>query len=52
MREEDEIQEMADRAASASHKPSVAHSMTYEQGVSAALDWVLDESIPDDEGPL
>lgn len=52
MRDEDEVQKMADKAASAANRPTVGYTMTYEQGVAAALDWVLDESIPDDENPL
>jgi hypothetical protein len=48
MRDEDEIQKMADKASDMAEKPSQYFSMTYEDGVRAALDWVLDETIPDD----
>lgn len=52
MRDEDEIQELADKAATAVNQGSIYPAMTYEEGVRAALDWVLDEDIPDDEAPL
>jgi hypothetical protein len=52
MRDENEVQEMADKAATAADKPSKSFGMTYEEGVRAALGWVLDESIPDEENPL
>lgn len=52
MRGEEEIQEMADKAATAANKPSKAFGMSYEEGVRAGLDWVLDESMPENEGPL
>ena len=41
MRDEDEIQDMADRAADAAYKATRYPGMTYEEGVRAALDWVL-----------
>jgi len=45
MREETEIQDLADKAASESNKPSRNRSgMTYEQGVCAALDWVIGDN--------
>jgi len=52
MRDEDEIQKMADKASSTVDEPTKYPGMSYEDGVLAALDWVLDESIPDEENPL
>lgn len=52
MRDEDQIQALADKAASYTDKPTRYAAMTYEDGVREALDWVLDESIPEDEWPL
>lgn len=52
MREEDEIQALADKAADLSSKPSKFRNMTYEDSVREALDWVLDESLSEDEWPL
>lgn len=50
MKTEDEIQEMADKATDASRHPKFT-AMTYEQGVAAALDWVLG-NMEGDETPL
>jgi hypothetical protein len=52
MRDEDEIHALADKAVDLSGKPTKYFSMTYEDGVREALEWVLDETIPDDEAPL
>lgn len=52
MRDEDEIQQLVDKAASTEGKPSKYFNMTYEDGVREALDWVLDEDIPEEEWPL
>lgn len=52
MRDEDQIQEMADKASTAANKPSACFGMSYEEGVRDTLDWVLDETIPDDEAPI
>lgn len=52
MRDEDEIQTLADKAADAEGKTTKYFNMTYEDGVREALDWVLDETIPEDEWPL
>jgi len=48
MKTEDEVQEMADKAAAAQPK---YHGMTYEEGVRAALDWVL-ENMDEGDTPL
>lgn len=52
MRDEDEIQRLADKAADAQGKPTAYRAMTYEDGVREALDWVLDDTIPEEEWPL
>jgi len=39
MRSEKEIQDMADKAADV--EGTKFHAMTYEQGIGAALEWVL-----------
>ena len=52
MRDEDEIQRLADKAADVADLPTKFRNMTYEQGVREALDWVLDDSIPREEWPL
>lgn len=52
MRDENEIEALADKAASASGQTTKYFNMTYEDGVREALDWVLDEDIPDEEAPL
>lgn len=46
MRDEQEIQDMADEATSAAYKASKYPGMSYEEGIHAALDWVLDETMP------
>lgn len=50
MKSETEIQEMADKAADAARNPQF-FGMSYEQGVQAALDWVLG-NMADNETPL
>lgn len=52
MRDETEVQKMADKAASAANHGTKYPGMSYEEGLREALDWVLDESIPEDESPL
>lgn len=52
MRDEDEIQKMADKAATAANEPSQYFGMSYEDGVRDALGWALDETLPDDQAPL
>jgi hypothetical protein len=42
MRSEDEIQEVADKAADAAQEPTKFATMTWEEGVRDALDWVLE----------
>lgn len=37
---------MADAATSRGYKPTKFTGMSYEEGVAAALDWVLDETMP------
>lgn len=49
MKTEQQIQEMADKATDAIQNPRFS-GMTYEQGVEAALSWVL--GFMDDESPL
>jgi hypothetical protein len=50
MRDEDEIQEMADKAADKLKKPDPDRANNYYiEGLRDALDWVLDE---DAEAPL
>lgn len=51
MKNEDDIQEMLDRAASASRVSSRYPGMTFEDGVRNALEWVL-EQMEEDESPL
>lgn len=46
MRDEDEIQAMADAASTASMKPTKYQGSSYEDGVRNALDWALDETMP------
>lgn len=46
MRDEQQIQDMADDASDEAHKPSKYTGMSYEEGVRDALDWVLDETMP------
>lgn len=41
MRSEEDIEELAEKASVARRKPSKFPGMTYEEGVSAALDWVI-----------
>ena len=48
MKEIDEIEEMSEKAAEEKSNPKL-HGMTYEDGVDAALNWVLDY---DTEGEL
>lgn len=50
MRDEDEIQDVADRAAMLVRVAAEPAKTDYLRGVEAALDWVLDESI--DEEPV
>lgn len=52
MRDEDEIQRLADKAADSQGQPTKYRAMTYEDGVREALDWVLDDTLPEDEWPL
>lgn len=52
MRDENEVQAMCDLAATAAGKPSACFGMTYEEGVRNALEWVIDEDIPDEEAPI
>ena len=52
MRDEDEVQALADKATSSEGKPTKYFAMTYEDGVREALDWVLDEDIPEEKWPL
>jgi hypothetical protein len=52
MRTEADIQALADQAALTYGKATRYRNMTYEDGVREALEWVLDESIPDAEAPL
>lgn len=42
MLDKKEIEKECEKASEASVKPSKVPGMTYEQGVSAALDWVLE----------
>jgi hypothetical protein len=44
MRSKQEIEKMENVAAEEADNPKL-HGMTYEDGVRAALEWVLDESI-------
>ena len=48
MKSEKEIEEMADKAAVVTPNPKF-HGMPYEEGVRAALEWVLGQC---DESPL
>lgn len=48
MRDEDEIQNMADRAATLVRVAAEPAKTDYLRGVEAALDWVLDEDMEDD----
>ncbi len=48
MKTQTEIEKMADKAADAASNPKF-FGMTYEDGVLAALDWVLENF---EEGPL
>lgn len=41
MKEEDEVQEMRDRAATKINKPGKHLAGTYEEGLRDALEWVL-----------
>lgn len=50
MKTEDEIQDKADQAASAEREPKY-FGQTYEAGVRAALDWVLNDE-GDENDPL
>ncbi len=51
MRSETEIQKVADTAADEENKPTRNRTgMTYENGVRAALDWVIDDE--QEETPL
>lgn len=46
MRDEDEIGEMADRAAVLVRLAAEPAKTDYLRGVEAALDWVVDETMP------
>lgn len=48
-RTEEEIDEQLNKAIEGSYKPSRWPSMTYEQGVRAAMDWLLGD---DDDPPM
>ena len=50
MRTEEEVQKMCDEATDAGREPSKLAGMSYEQGVEAALEWVLEN--PDYENPV
>lgn len=46
MRDESEIQDVADRAATLVRVAAEAAKTDYLRGVEAALDWVIDETMP------
>jgi len=50
MRDESEVQDMADKAATLVRVAAVPAKTDYLRGVEAALDWVLDEDMED--GPV
>ena len=50
MKTEVEIQNILDEAIVASSQ--ISKYLVYEEGVRAALEWVLDETIPADEAPI
>lgn len=52
MKDQNEIEKMCEKAARECDRPTAPrHGMTYEEGVRAALDWVL-ENMDDDETPF
>ena len=48
MRDEDEIQAIADKASSALNDPEFPATKEFLRGVRDALDWVLDEDSDDE----
>lgn len=52
MRDKVQIEALADKAAATEGKTTQFFNMTYEDGVREALEWVLDDSISEEEWPL
>lgn len=50
MKSEQQINDLLDRAVDRCYQPSKFRSMTYEEGVRATLEWVLEDS--EEEDPL